>query len=120
MVLQFDIVRVWSNFLVDHLDACSSAVGSYRFVRVICVMEREFFLIPANTVGLSLLVDEKNSSHGSLMRQISICNILIIIILISHLINSLNILLLHVYQILALISLGALFDFIVELVHKFY
>ena len=65
---QFDVVGIWSDFLVNHLDTSSSAVSSNGFVWIVGVMKREFLLAKIdNIIGLPLLVDEENSSYGSLV-----------------------------------------------------
>lgn len=115
---QFDVVGIWSDFLVNHLDTSSSAVSSNGFVWIVGVMKWEFLLAKIdNIIGLPLLVDEENSSYGSLVWQFIII-LLITVFLIRHICSGLHVLLFQVYKILTFISPRAFY--VMNLAHEFY
>ena len=111
----FDVVGIWSDSLVNHLDTSSSAVTGNGFVRIVRVMKREFLL--AKIVTWALLVDEENSSYGSLVWQFIII-LLIAVFLISHINSGLDVLLFQVDKILPFISPRAFY--VMNLAHEFY
>ena len=112
---QFNVVGIWSDFLVNHLDTRSSAVTGNGFVWIVGVMKREFLL--AMIITWSLLVDEENSSYGSLVWQFIII-FLITVFLIRHINSGLDVLLFQVYKILTFISPRAFY--VMNLAHEFY